>query len=66
MSNEKKSVFYALGASTATGGAPVVILSLILIDIAESLDVPVGILGQISSFSSFISIIVAVLMGVLA
>ncbi|MCW4014425.1 MAG: MFS transporter, partial [Candidatus Bathyarchaeota archaeon] len=66
MSGDKKSVFYALGASTATGGAPVVILSLILIDIAESLDVPVGILGQISSFSSFISIIVAVLMGVLA
>jgi predicted MFS family arabinose efflux permease len=62
----KKSVFYALGASTATGGAPVVVLSLLLIDIAESLDVSVGVLGQISSFSSFISIIVAIFMGVLA
>ena len=66
MSDEKKSVFYALGASTATGGAPVVILSLILIDVAASLDVSVGVLGQISSFSSFISIIIAVLMGALA
>jgi MFS transporter, DHA1 family, inner membrane transport protein len=66
MSKEKKSVFYALGASTATGGAPVVILSLILIDVAQSLDISVGVLGQISSFSSFISIIIAVLMGALA
>lgn len=66
MSKDKKSVFYALGASTATGGAPVVVLSLLLIDIAESLDVPVGVLGQISSFSSFASIIVAIVMGVLA
>ncbi len=50
----------------ATGGAPVVVLSLILIDVAESLDVPVGVLGQISSFSSFLSILVAIVMGVLA
>jgi predicted MFS family arabinose efflux permease len=63
---DQKSLFYALGASLATGGAPVVVLSLILIDVAESLDVPVGVLGQISSFSSFLSILVAIVMGVLA
>ncbi len=66
MSKDKRSVFYALGASTATGGAPVVVLSLLLIDIADSLGTPVGVLGQISSFSSAISILMAVIMGVLA
>jgi len=61
-----RALFYALGVSTATGGPPLVVLSLILIDVAESLNVEVGVLGQVSSFSSFISIIVAVLMGILA
>jgi len=50
----------------ATGGPPAVSLSLLLVDIAESLDVPVATLGQVSSFSSFISIFMAIIMGVLA
>jgi len=43
-----------------------VALSLLMIDIAESLNVPVAMLGQISSFSSFLSIIMALIMGVLS
>lgn len=50
----------------ATGGPPMVALSLLMIDIAESLNVPVATLGQISSFSSFLSIIMAIIMGVLS
>jgi predicted MFS family arabinose efflux permease len=63
---QKSLVFFALGASIATGGPPMVALSLLMIDIAESLNVPVAMLGQISSFSSFLSIIMAIIMGVLA
>jgi predicted MFS family arabinose efflux permease len=65
---EKKQnlIFFALGASMATGGPPMVALSLLMIDIAESLNVPVATLGQISSFSSFLSIIMAIIMGVLS
>ncbi|TFH13286.1 MFS transporter [Candidatus Bathyarchaeota archaeon] len=63
---QKSLVFFALGASMATGGPPMVALSLLMIDIADSLNVPVAQLGQISSFSSFLSIIMAILMGVLA
>jgi predicted MFS family arabinose efflux permease len=36
-----------------------------MIDVAESLNVPVAMLGQISSFSSFLSIIMAIIMGIL-
>lgn len=43
-----------------------VALSLLMIDIAKSLNVPVATLGQISSFSSFLSIIMAIIMGILA
>ena len=50
----------------ATGGPPAVSLSLLLIDIAESITVPVATLGQISSFSSFLSIFMAIIMGVLS
>ena len=50
----------------ATGGPPMVALSLLMINIAKSLNVPVAILGQISSFSSFLSIIMAIIMGILA
>ncbi len=64
--NRKNLLFYALGTSMATGGPPVVVLSLLLIDVADSLNIPVGVLGQISSFSSFLSIIMAIIMGVLA
>jgi len=63
---QKSLVFFALGASMATGGPPMVALSLLMIDIAESLNVPVAMLGQISSFSSFLSIIMALIMGVLS
>ncbi len=63
---KKTLLFYALGVSMATGGPPAVSLSLLLLDIAESLTVPVAKLGQISSFSSFLSIIMAIIMGVLA
>jgi len=59
-------IFFALGASMATGGPPMVALSLLMIDIAKSLNVPVATLGQISSFSSFLSIIMAIIMGILA
>ena len=59
-------IFYALGVSMATGGPPAVSLSLLLIDIAESITVPVATLGQISSFSSFLSIFMAIIMGVLS
>ena len=48
---QKSLLFYALGASMATGGPPVVAMSLLMIDIAESLNVPVAMLGQISSFA---------------
>ncbi|MBN2336592.1 MFS transporter [Candidatus Bathyarchaeota archaeon] len=64
--NKQTLLFFALGASIATGGSPAVALSLLLIDVAESLKIPVGVLGQISSFSSFFSIIMAISMGVLA
>jgi predicted MFS family arabinose efflux permease len=63
---KKSLIFFALGASMATGGPPMVALSLLLIEIAESLNVPVATLGQISSVSSFLSIIMALIMGVLA
>ena len=43
-----------------------VAMSLLMIEIAESLNVPVATLGQISSFSSFLSIIMAIIMGVLS
>ncbi len=59
-------VFLALGASMATGGPPMIALSLLLVDISEALGFPVGVLGQISSFSSFLSIIMALVMSVLA
>ena len=62
---KKTLIFYALGVSMATGGPPAVSLSLLLIDIAESINVPVATLGQISSFSSFLSIFMAIIMGVL-
>ncbi len=45
---------------------PMVAMSLLMIDIAESLNVPVATLGQITSFSSFLSIIMAIIMGVLS
>lgn len=63
---KKTLIFFALGASMATGGPPMVALSLLMIDIAKSLNVPVATLGQISSFSSFLSIIMAIIMGILA
>lgn len=63
---KKTLVFYALGASMATGGPPAVSLSLLLIDIAESINVPMETLGQISSFSAFLSIFMAIIMGVLS
>lgn len=59
-------VFLAFGASMATGGPPMIALSLLLVDISEALGFPVGVLGQISSFSSFLSIIMALIMSVLA
>jgi len=59
-------VFLALGTSMATGGPPMIALSLLLVDISEALGFPVGVLGQISSFSSFLSIIMALTMSVLA
>ncbi|MBT3283192.1 MFS transporter [Candidatus Bathyarchaeota archaeon] len=63
---KKTLIFYALGVSMASGGPPAVSLSLLLIDIAESINVPVATLGQISSFSSFLSIFMAINMGVLS
>lgn len=59
-------VFLALGASMASGGPPMIALSLLLVDISEALGFPVGVLGQISSFSSFLSIVMALIMSVLA
>ena len=53
MSAEKRSklLFYTLGFSTAAGGPPLVVLSLILIDVAESLNVSVGVcLGRLVLF----------------
>ena len=59
-------LFPALGLSMATGGPPLIALSLLLIDISETLGVQVAVLGQISTISSFLSIIMAIIMGVLA
>ena len=59
-------VFLALGTSMATGGPPMIALSLLLVDISDALGFPVEVLGQISSFSSFLSIIMALTMSVLA
>lgn len=63
---KKTLLFFALGVSMATGGPPSVSLSLLLIDIAESINVPIETLGQISSFSAFLSIFMAIIMGILA
>ena len=41
-------------------------LSLLLVDISEALGFPIGVLGQISSFSSLLSIIMALIMSILA
>lgn len=59
-------VFIALGTSMATGGPPMIALSLLLVDISEALGFPIGVLGQISSFSSLLSIIMALIMSILA
>ena len=59
-------VFLALGTSMATGGPPMIALSLLLVDISEALGFPIGVLGQISSFSSLLSIIMALIMSILA
>jgi predicted MFS family arabinose efflux permease len=61
---KKSLLFLALGLSMGTGGPPAVSLSLLLIDIADSINVPVSTLGQISSVSSLLSIFMALIMGV--
>jgi len=49
----------------ATGGSPLIALSLLLVDISDAFGVPVGMLGQISTASSFLGIFMAIIMGVL-
>lgn len=62
---ERSLLFPALGFSMATGGPPLIALSLLLVDISESFGVPVGVLGQVSTVSSFLGIFMAIIMGVL-
>jgi DHA1 family inner membrane transport protein len=63
---KKSLLFPALGFSMTTGGPPIIALSLLLVDISEEFGVPVGVLGQISTASSFLGIFMAIIMGVLA
>ena len=64
--NKWSLLFPALGFSMATGGPPIIALSLLLVDISEAFGVPVGVLGQVSTASSFLGIFMAIIMGVLA
>jgi len=65
-SEKKRSLLFpALGFAMATGGPPMIALSLLLVDISEGFGVPVGVLGQVSTVSSFLGIFMAIIMGVL-
>jgi predicted MFS family arabinose efflux permease len=58
--------FPSLALSVATGGPPAIALGLLMLDISHTLNTPIALLGQLSTFSSFLSIIMAILMGILA
>ncbi len=58
--------FPSLAISVATGGPPAIALGLLMLDISQTLNTPIALLGQLSTFSSFMSIIMAILMGILA
>lgn len=58
--------FPALALSMATGGPPAIALSLLLVDISASFNTSIGVMGQVSTVSSFMSIFMALIMGVLS
>ena len=57
--------FPALALSMATGGPPAIALSLLLVDISASFNTSIGVMGQVSTISSFMGILMALFMGVL-
>jgi len=58
--------FPALALSMATGGPPAIALSLLLVDISASFNTSIGVMSQISTISSFMSILMALFMGILS
>ena len=57
---------FSLILSRGLANLPGAVVSLLLVDIASSFNVPVGIAGQIRTTSGFLSIIFALIMGVLS
>lgn len=64
--NQKRMLFPTLFLAYYTNWSPMVISSLLLIEIAESFNTPIGIAGQMNTFSSALAIFAAISAGLLS